>query len=202
MNKQQFGVIGIGVMGKNLAINVESRGLSVSVYDLSKMVTDEVLIEVKGKNIYGAYSIEEFVNSLETPRKILIMIKAGKPIDETIQRLIPYISKGDIIIDGGNSFFKDTIRRNKELQNLGINFIGVGVSGGEEGALKGPAIMPGGDINAYKLVQPILTAISAKVDGEPCCAYIGPNGAGHYVKMVHNGIEYGDMQLIDRKSVV
>lgn len=196
MNKQQFGVIGIGVMGKNLAINVESRGLSVSVYDLSKMVTDEVLIEVKGKNIYGAYSIEEFVNSLETPRKILIMIKAGKPIDETIQRLIPYISKGDIIIDGGNSFFKDTIRRNKELQNLGINFIGVGVSGGEEGALKGPAIMPGGDINAYKLVQPILTAISAKVDGEPCCAYIGPNGAGHYVKMVHNGIEYGDMQLI------
>ena len=140
MNKQQFGVIGIGVMGKNLAINVESRGLSVSVYDLSKMVTDEVLIEVKGKNIYGAYSIEEFVNSLETPRKILIMIKAGKPIDETIQRLIPYISKGDIIIDGGNSFFKDTIRRNKELQNLGINFIGVGVSGGEEGALKGPEI--------------------------------------------------------------
>ncbi|MBU3158449.1 NADP-dependent phosphogluconate dehydrogenase [Clostridium frigoris] len=196
MNKQQFGVIGIGVMGKNLAINVESRGLSVSVYDLSKIVTDEVLIQVKGKNIYGTYSIEEFVNSLETPRKILIMIKAGKPIDETIQRLIPYISKGDIIIDGGNSFFKDTIRRNKELQNLGFNFIGIGVSGGEEGALKGPAIMPGGDINAYKLVQPILTAISAKVDGEPCCTYIGPNGAGHYVKMVHNGIEYGDMQLI------
>jgi len=196
MNKQQFGVIGIGVMGKNLAINVESKGLSVSVYDLNKIVTDEVLIEVKGKNICGTYSIEEFVNSLETPRKILIMIKAGKPIDETIQRLIPYISKGDIIIDGGNSFFKDTIRRSKELQNLGFNFIGVGVSGGEEGALKGPAIMPGGDINAYKLVEPILTAISAKVDGEPCCTYIGSNGAGHYVKMVHNGIEYGDMQLI------
>lgn len=196
MDKQQFGVIGIGVMGKNLALNVESRGLTVSVYDQSKIKTDELLIEVKEKNIKGTYSIEEFVNSLEIPRKILLMIKAGKSVDEAIEKLIPHISKGDILIDGGNSFFMDTIRRSKELEGLGFKFIGTGVSGGEEGALKGPAIMPGGQIDAYKMVEPILTAISAKVNGEPCCTYIGANGAGHYVKMVHNGIEYGDMQLI------
>ena len=124
------------------------------------------------------------------------MIKAGKPVDETIEELIPYISKGDILIDGGNSFFMDTIRRSKKLEALGFKFIGTGVSGGEEGALKGPAIMPGGQIDAYKIVEPIFTAIAAKVDGEPCCTYIGANGAGHYVKMVHNGIEYADMQLI------
>jgi len=196
MGKQQFGVIGIGVMGKNLAINIESRGISVSVYDLNRIKTDELLIEAKGKNISGTYSVEEFINSLEIPRKILIMIKAGKPVDETIQNLIPYISKGDILIDAGNSFFMDTIRRSKELEDLGFNYIGTGVSGGEEGALKGPAIMPGGQIDAYKIVEPIFESISAKVDGEPCCTYIGANGAGHYVKMVHNGIEYGDMQLI------
>jgi len=196
MIKQQLGVIGIGVMGKNLAINVESRGISVSVYDLSSIKTEELLEEVKGKKFKGTYSIEEFVNSLETPRKILIMIKAGKSVDETIEKLIPYISKGDILIDGGNSFFMDTIRRSKKLEELGYKFIGTGVSGGEEGALKGPAIMPGGQLSAYNLVAPIFEAISAKVDGEPCCTYIGPNGAGHYVKMVHNGIEYGDMQLI------
>ena len=196
MDKQQFGVIGIGVMGKNLAINVESRGLSVSVYDQSKIATDELLIELKGKNIVGTYSIDEFVNSLQMPRKILIMIKAGKPVDGVIEELIPYISKGDILIDGGNSFFMDTIRRSKKLEELGFKFIGAGVSGGEEGALKGPAIMPGGQMDAYKIVEPILTSISAKVDGESCCTYIGANGAGHYVKMVHNGIEYADMQLI------
>jgi len=196
MGKQQFGVIGIGVMGKNLAINVESRGISVSVYDLNRIKTDELLIEAKGKNISGTYSVEEFINSLEIPRKILIMIKAGKPVDETIQNLIPHMSKGDILIDGGNSFFMDTIRRSKELEDLGFNYIGTGVSGGEEGALKGPAIMPGGQLDAYKTIAPIFEAISAKVDGEPCCTYIGANGAGHYVKMVHNGIEYGDMQLI------
>ena len=196
MEKQQFGVLGIAVMGKNLALNVESRGISVSVYSRNRITIDEFLIEAKGKNIKGAYSIEEFVNSLETPRKILIMIKAGLPVDETIDKLIPYISKGDILIDGGNSFFMDTIRRSKKLETLGFKFIGTGVSGGEEGALEGPAIMPGGELDAYKLVEPIFTAISAKVDGEPCCTYIGPNGAGHYVKMVHNGIEYGDMQLI------
>jgi len=196
MDKQQFGVLGIGVMGKNLALNVESRGFSVSVYNRSRIKTDELLIEAKERNIKGAYSIEEFVNSLETPRKILFMIKAGKYVDETIEKLIPYISKGDILIDGGNSFFMDTIRRSKELEKLGFKFIGTGVLRGKEGALKGPAIMPGGQEDAYKIVKPIFTAISAKVDGEPCCTYIGANGAGHYVKMVHNGIEYGDMQLI------
>ncbi|MBU3217023.1 NADP-dependent phosphogluconate dehydrogenase [Clostridium estertheticum] len=196
MKKQQFGVIGIAVMGKNLALNVESRGISVCVYSRNRTTIDEFLIEAKGKNIKGAYSIEEFVNSLETPRKILIMIKAGLPVDETIDKLIPYISKGDILIDGGNSYFMDTIRRSKKLEELGFKFIGTGVSGGEEGALKGPAIMPGGELDAYKIVEPIFTAISAKVDGEACCTYIGTNGAGHYVKMVHNGIEYGDMQLI------
>ena len=196
MDKQQFGVIGVGVMGKNLAINVESRGISVSVYDQSKIAIDKLLIEAKEKNIVGTYSIEEFVNSIEIPRKILIMIKAGKPVDGVIEELIPYISKGDILIDGGNSFFMDTIRRSKKLEELGFKFIGAGVSGGEQGALKGPAIMPGGQIDAYKIVEPILTAIAAKVDGESCCTYIGENGAGHYVKMVHNGIEYADMQLI------
>ncbi|APC39789.1 NADP-dependent phosphogluconate dehydrogenase [Clostridium estertheticum] len=196
MKKQQFGVLGIAVMGKNLALNVESRGISVCVYSRNRNTIDEFLIEAKGKNIKGAYSIEEFVNSLETPRKILIMIKAGLPVDETIDKLIPYISKGDILIDGGNSYFMDTIRRSKKLEELGFKFIGTGVSGGEEGALKGPAIMPGGEQDAYKIVEPIFTAISAKVDGEACCTYIGTNGAGHYVKMVHNGIEYGDMQLI------
>jgi 6-phosphogluconate dehydrogenase len=196
MDKQQFGVIGIGVMGKNIALNVESRGLSVSVYARSKDKLDELMQEVKGKNIKPAYSIEEFVDSLETPRKIFLMIKAGRAVDETIEKLIHYIAKGDIIIDGGNSFFMDTIRRSKELEALGFNFIGTGVSGGEEGALKGPAIMPGGQAEAYKMVEPIFNAIAAKVSGEDCCTYIGENGAGHYVKMVHNGIEYGDMQLI------
>jgi len=196
MKQQQFGVIGIGVMGKNLALNVESRGLSVSVYDRSRITTEELLLEVKEKNIVGTYSIEEFVNSLELPRKILIMIAAGKAVDKSIEELIPYISKGDILIDGGNSYFMDTIRRSEKLQALGFNFIGAGVSGGEEGALKGPSLMPGGQIDAYKIVEPIFTAIAAKVDGQPCCSYIGANGAGHYVKMVHNGIEYADMQLI------
>ncbi|MGH4140990.1 NADP-dependent phosphogluconate dehydrogenase [Clostridium sp.] len=196
MKKRQFGVIGIGVMGKNLALNIESRGISVSVYDRDKIAIAELLIETKEKSIGGTYTVEEFVNSLETPRKILVMIKAGKSVDDVIEELIPYISKGDILIDGGNSFFMDTVRRSKRLQGLGFKFIGTGVSGGEEGALKGPALMPGGDIKAYKIIEPIFTAIAAKVDGEPCCTYIGGNGAGHYVKMVHNGIEYADMQLI------
>ncbi|WML32215.1 NADP-dependent phosphogluconate dehydrogenase [Neobacillus sp. OS1-32] len=196
MSKQQIGVVGLAVMGKNLALNIESRGYSVAVYNRSSEKTNELLREHKGKNIVGTYSIEEFIHSLETPRKILLMVKAGKPTDATIEQLKPYLSKGDILIDGGNTFFADTQRRNKELEAAGIRFIGTGVSGGEEGALKGPAIMPGGQKDAYELVEPILTAISAKVNGDPCCTYIGPNGAGHYVKMVHNGIEYGDMQLI------
>lgn len=197
MSKQQIGVIGLAVMGKNLALNIESRGYSVSVYNRSSDKTEEFLAnEAKGKNFVGAYSIEEFVNSLEKPRKILLMVKAGSATDATISSLMPYLEKDDILIDGGNTYFQDTIRRNQELEASGIHFIGTGVSGGEEGALKGPSIMPGGQKEAYELVEPILTAISAKVDGDACCTYIGPNGAGHYVKMVHNGIEYGDMQLI------
>lgn len=196
MSKQQIGVIGLAVMGKNLAMNIESRGYSVSVYNRSREKTDEMLAETKGKNLVGTYTIEEFVQSLEKPRKILLMVKAGAATDATIEQLKPYLEKGDIIIDGGNTFFADTQRRNKELSELGLHFIGTGVSGGEEGALRGPSIMPGGQKEAYDLVAPIFQDISAKVNGEACTTYIGPDGAGHYVKMVHNGIEYGDMQLI------
>lgn len=196
MSKQQIGVVGLAVMGKNLALNIESRGFSVSVYNRSPEKTKELLDESPGKRLTGTYSVEEFVQSLETPRRILIMVKAGKPTDDTINQLVPHLSQGDILIDGGNAYFPDTVRRNRELEAQGFRFIGTGVSGGEEGALKGPSIMPGGQKDAYELVEPILTAISAKVDGDPCCTYIGPDGAGHYVKMVHNGIEYGDMQLI------
>ncbi|MEI2665154.1 MULTISPECIES: NADP-dependent phosphogluconate dehydrogenase [Rossellomorea] len=193
---QEIGVIGLAVMGKNLAWNIESRGYSVSVYNRSSEKTEEMMNESKGKNVNPTYSIEEFVNSLEKPRKILLMVKAGNPTDATIEQLKPYLEKGDILIDGGNTFFEDTRRRNQELSELGIHFIGTGVSGGEEGALTGPSIMPGGQKEAYDLVAPILKDIAAKVDGDPCTTYIGPDGAGHYVKMVHNGIEYGDMQLI------
>ncbi|EGL18992.1 MULTISPECIES: NADP-dependent phosphogluconate dehydrogenase [Paenibacillus] len=196
MSKQQIGVIGLAVMGKNLALNIESRGFTVSVFNRSPEKTKELLEEATGRNLVGTFSMEEFVQSLETPRKILIMVKAGQATDATIEQLVPLLSEGDILIDGGNAYFPDTQRRNKELEARGIRFIGTGVSGGEEGALKGPSIMPGGQKDAYKLVEPILTAISAKVNGDPCCTYIGPDGAGHYVKMVHNGIEYGDMQLI------
>lgn len=196
VSKQQIGVVGLAVMGKNLALNIESRGFTVSVFNRSAEKTRELLQEAEGKQLVGTYSVEEFVQSLEVPRKILIMVKAGGPTDDTINQLLPHLEKGDILIDGGNAFFPDTQRRNKELEAHGIRFVGTGVSGGEEGALKGPAIMPGGQESAYKLVEPILTAISAKVGDDACCTYIGPDGAGHYVKMVHNGIEYGDMQLI------
>lgn len=196
MSKQQIGVIGLAVMGKNLALNIESRGFTVSVYNRSREKTDDLMKEAAGKNLVPAYSIEEFVASLEVPRKILIMVQAGAGTDATIDSLVPHLTEGDIIIDGGNAYFPDTQRRSKELEAKGFRFIGTGVSGGEEGALKGPSIMPGGQESAYKLVEPILTAISAKVGGDACCTYIGPDGAGHYVKMVHNGIEYGDMQLI------
>ncbi|CAN7454881.1 NADP-dependent phosphogluconate dehydrogenase [Paenibacillus sp. LjRoot153] len=196
MSKQQIGVVGLAVMGKNLALNIESRGFTVSVFNRSAEKTKELLNEAPGKQLVGTYTVEEFVQSLEVPRKILIMVKAGGPTDDTINQLLPHLDKGDILIDGGNAFFPDTQRRNKELEAHGIRFVGTGVSGGEEGALKGPSIMPGGQEDAYKLVEPILTAISAKVGEDACCTYIGPDGAGHYVKMVHNGIEYGDMQLI------
>ena len=196
MGKQQIGVIGLAVMGKNLALNIESRGYSVSVYNRSRPSIDQLVEEAKGKNIVGTYTLEEFVNSLETPRKIIIMIRAGQPVDDVIESLKQYIEKGDLLIDCGNSFYMDTIRRSKDLAKEGYLFIGSGVSGGEEGALKGPSIMPGGPKEAYDLIEPVFMAISAKVDNNPCCTYIGTDGAGHYVKMVHNGIEYGDMQLI------
>jgi 6-phosphogluconate dehydrogenase len=196
MSKQQIGVIGLAVMGKNLAMNIESRGYSVSVYNRSREKTDEMVAETSGKKIVGTYTIEEFVQSLEIPRKVLLMVKAGAATDATIDQLKPFLEKGDIIIDGGNTYFADTQRRNQELSELGLHFIGTGVSGGEEGALLGPSIMPGGQKEAYDLVAPIFQDIAAKVNGEACTTYIGPDGAGHYVKMVHNGIEYGDMQLI------
>ncbi|EOL46014.1 NADP-dependent phosphogluconate dehydrogenase [Enterococcus caccae] len=197
MTKQQFGVVGMAVMGKNLALNIESRGYSVALFNRTGSKTTDVVEEHPDKNFKATYTIEEFVDSIEKPRRIMLMVQAGFATDATIQELLPHLDKGDILIDGGNTFFKDTIRRNEELANSGINFIGTGVSGGEEGALKGPSIMPGGQKEAYELVAPILEKISAKAeDGEPCVTYIGPNGAGHYVKMVHNGIEYGDMQLI------
>ncbi|EOL41855.1 6-phosphogluconate dehydrogenase, decarboxylating [Enterococcus phoeniculicola] len=197
MTKQQIGVVGMAVMGKNLALNIESRGYSVALFNRTGSKTEEVVKEHSDKNFKATYTIEEFVASIEKPRRILLMVKAGAATDATIQELLPHLDKGDILIDGGNTFFQDTIRRNEMLADSGINFIGTGVSGGEEGALKGPSIMPGGQKEAYELVAPILEQISAKAeDGEPCVTYIGPNGAGHYVKMVHNGIEYGDMQLI------
>ncbi|CDH07802.1 gluconate-6-phosphate dehydrogenase,decarboxylating [Xenorhabdus bovienii str. oregonense] len=196
MSKQQIGVVGMAVMGRNLALNIESRGYSVSIFNRSSDKTDEVIAENPGKKLVPSYSIEEFVGSLEKPRRILLMVKAGEATDKTIASLTPHLDKGDILIDGGNTYFQDTIRRNRELSAQGFNFIGTGVSGGEEGALKGPSIMPGGQKEAYELVAPILKEIAAKVDGEPCVTYIGADGAGHYVKMVHNGIEYGDMQLI------
>ncbi|KXY42353.1 NADP-dependent phosphogluconate dehydrogenase [Bacillus sp. FSL M7-1020] len=196
MAKLQIGVVGVGVMGKSLALNFESKGYSVALYDISKEKVDEIIEENRGKNLVGTHIVEEFVNSLESPRKILLMVNAGEITDKAIDSLVPHLDKGDILIDGGNTYFNDTIRRNKRLAEEGINFIGAGVSGGEEGALKGPSIMPGGQKDAYEKVKDMLENISAKVNNEPCCSYIGPNGAGHYVKMVHNGIEYGDMQLI------
>ncbi|WP_426457134.1 NADP-dependent phosphogluconate dehydrogenase [Staphylococcus cohnii] len=194
---QQIGVVGLAVMGKNLAWNIESRGYSVSVFNRSSEKTDEMVKESEGKNIHPTYSMEEFVNSLEKPRKILLMVKAGTATDATIDTLLPLLDDDDILIDGGNTNYQDTIRRNKALAESGVNFIGMGVSGGEVGALTGPSLMPGGQEAAFNKVSHILEAISAKAkDGAPCVAYIGPNGAGHYVKMVHNGIEYADMQLI------
>jgi len=203
MGKQAIGVVGLAVMGRNLALNIESRGHAVSVYNRSREKTDELIAEYPDRKLVPAFTLEEFVESLEKPRRILLMVKAGEPTDATIASLKPLLEKGDILIDGGNTHFTDTIRRNQELAKAGLHFIGTGVSGGEEGALKGPSIMPGGQRDAYDLVAPILTEIAAKApDGEPCVAYMGPDGAGHFVKMVHNGIEYGDMQLIAESYAV
>ena len=191
---QQFGVIGLSVMGKNLALNVRNHGFSVSGYSIDKPEID-ALAKYEDDKLKPCYTLEEFVNSLEKPRKILIQIMAGAPVDETLHKLLPLLDKGDIVIDGGNSNYHDTNRRYHEMEKHGIHFIGMGVSGGEEGALNGPALMPGGDEEAYKEVAPILEAIAAKnKEGKPCVSYMGPEGAGHYVKMVHNGIEYAIMQ--------
>jgi len=197
MVKRSFGVIGLAVMGENLALNVESRGFPIAVYNRTPAKTETFMSERgQGKDIKAAYSLEEFVNSLERPRKILVMVKAGSPVDGVIQQLKPLLEEGDMIIDGGNSLYEDTERRTRELEATGLGFVGMGVSGGEEGALKGPSLMPGGTEAAYRELEPILTKIAAQVDDGPCVTFIGPGGAGHYVKMVHNGIEYGDMQLI------
>ncbi len=193
-----IGLIGLAVMGENLVLNMESKGFQVSVYNRSvKKVDDFLSARAKGKNIVGAHSIEELVASLAHPRKVMIMVKAGSAVDEMIETLIPHLSPGDIIIDGGNTHFPDTNRRTAYVESKGLLYIGTGVSGGEEGALLGPSIMPGGSKAAWPIVKPIFQAIAAKVDnGSPCCDWVGENGAGHFVKMVHNGIEYGDMQLI------
>lgn len=198
MDKQQIGLIGLAVMGENLVLNMESKGFSVAVYNRTTSKVDAFINDrAKGKNIKGCYSIKELIASLERPRKVILLVKAGKPVDDFIELLTPHLDPGDIIIDGGNSHFPDTIRRTKYIESKELLYIGTGVSGGEEGALKGPSIMPGGSKKAWPLVKPIFQKIAAHTDdGEPCCDWVGENGAGHFVKMVHNGIEYGDMQMI------
>ena len=196
-NQCDIGLIGLAVMGENLVLNMESKGYHVAVFNRTTEVTEKFAAgRGEGKNFHPARSMEEFVGALKRPRKAMIMVKAGGPVDAVIKQLTPLLDKGDVIIDGGNSLFTDTQRRWKELEERGIHFVGCGVSGGEEGALKGPSLMPGGSREAYEIIAPIFRKIAAQVDGEPCCRYMGPDGAGHYVKMVHNGIEYGDMQLI------
>ena len=191
-----FGVIGLGVMGQNLALNVEEHGFPVAVWNYETDWTDKFINGNKGKKFTGSKSLEELAKNLERPRRILVMIKAGAPVDQTLEKLKGVLDKGDIVIDGGNSWFKDTQRREAEMSKTGIRFFGAGVSGGEEGARHGPCLMPGGDREAYAHVKPVFEAISAKTDSGACVTYCGGDGAGHYVKMVHNGIEYGDMQLL------
>ena len=192
----KIGMIGLGVMGENLARNIERNGYSIAVWNREPEKVDAFVARLQGHEVIGAKTPEEFVKSLERPRKAILLVKAGDPVDWTVNQIKPYLDEGDIIIDGGNSYFIDTERRERDLKTEGFNFIGSGVSGGEKGALWGPSLMPGGDRNAYEQIRPIWEAISAKVNDEPCVTYIGPGGAGHFVKMVHNGIEYGDMQLI------
>ena len=193
-----IGLVGLAVMGENLALNMESKGFHVSVYNRTVEKVDHFMEgRGKGLNFYGAHSLEDFISSLKSPRKVFLMVKAGKPVDDFIEKLIPLLDKGDIIIDGGNTHFPDTARRTEYVESKGLLYIGTGVSGGEEGALKGPSMMPGGSPAAWPYVKPIFQGISAKVaDGTPCCDWVGQGGAGHFVKMVHNGIEYGDIQLI------
>jgi 6-phosphogluconate dehydrogenase len=196
-NQCDIGLIGLAVMGENLVLNMESKGFSLAVFNRTTEVTDKFADgRAQGKNIRPTRAMEEFVGALKRPRKAMIMVKAGAPVDAVIGQLAPLLEKGDVIIDGGNSLFTDTQRRCKDLEGRGLHFIGCGVSGGEEGALKGPSLMPGGSRESWEIIAPIFRKIAAQVDGEPCVRYMGPDGAGHYVKMVHNGIEYGDMQLI------
>jgi 6-phosphogluconate dehydrogenase len=196
-NQCDIGLIGLAVMGENLVLNMESKGFSVAVFNRTIAVTEKFAsTRAKDKNIQPTKTVEELIHALKRPRKVMIMIKAGNPVDQVIGEIAPLLEKGDVIIDGGNSLFTDTQRRGKELEAKGLHFIGCGVSGGEEGALKGPSLMPGGPRDAWEIIAPIFRKIAAQVDGEPCCRYMGADGAGHYVKMVHNGIEYGDMQLI------
>lgn len=191
-----IGVIGLGVMGSNIALNMANKGEQVAVYNYTRDLTDKLLQKIEGQALTPYYEIEEFVQALEKPRRIFLMVTAGNAIDSVIQSVVPFLEKGDVIMDGGNSHYKDTERRYDELKALGIGYLGIGISGGEVGALTGPSIMPGGDQEVYNKVAPILTKIAAQVNDTPCCTYIGPKGAGHFVKMVHNGIEYADMQLI------
>ncbi len=199
-NNCDIGLIGLAVMGENLALNIESRGFKIAVFNRTTSKVDELINgRAKGKNFVGCHSLEELVESLASPRKVMLMVKAGAAVDAFIEKLIPLLEPGDVIIDGGNTHFSETERRTKYVESKGLLYVGTGVSGGEEGALKGPSMMPGGSEKAWPLVKPIFQAIAAKVgpgDGVPCCEWVGPRGAGHYVKMVHNGIEYGDMQLI------
>lgn len=195
--KNDIGIIGLAVMGRSLALNMADHGYRVAGYNRSRAVTEGMVEKYPHEHFVPYYDLQQFIESLKTPRKIMIMVKAGKPVDAVIDQLLPLLEKGDIILDGGNSFFEDTIRRTSYVQKQDMHYFGVGVSGGEEGARFGPSIMPGGNKQAYEEVRPILESIAAKAeDGAPCCTYIGENGAGHYVKMVHNGIEYADMQLI------
>ncbi|MBN2352233.1 MAG: decarboxylating NADP(+)-dependent phosphogluconate dehydrogenase [Spirochaetales bacterium] len=198
MKQADIGLIGLAVMGENLILNMESKGFTVACYNRTVSKVDNFLSgRAKGKHILGAHTLEELVKPVKTPRKIMMMVKAGRAVDDFIESILPLLSKGDILIDGGNSHFPDTIRRTAYLEGKGFRYIGAGVSGGEEGALRGPSIMPGGSPSAWPEVKPIFQTIAAKTDdGEPCCDWVGENGAGHFVKMVHNGIEYGDMQLI------
>ncbi|MDD6882798.1 MAG: decarboxylating NADP(+)-dependent phosphogluconate dehydrogenase, partial [Eubacteriales bacterium] len=197
MKKADIGLIGLAVMGENLALNMESKGFTVAVFNrTTSRVTEFIEGRAKGKHFIGTYSIQELADNLEKPRKVMMMVKAGAPVDALIEQLLAVLEPGDIIIDGGNSHFPDTIRRTEYVESKGLRYIGTGVSGGEEGALHGPSMMPGGSPEAWPYVKPIFQSICAHVNGEPCCDWVGEGGAGHFVKMVHNGIEYGDMQLI------
>ncbi len=198
MGKADIGLVGLAVMGENLILNMESRGFTVAAFNRTTSKVDRFVNgRAKGKNVLGAHSVEEFVALLKRPRKVMIMVKAGKAVDDFIEQILPHLEPGDILIDGGNTHYPDTIRRTAHVESQGMLYVGTGVSGGEEGALTGPSIMPGGSPAAWPQVKPIFQAIAAKTeDGTPCCDWVGENGAGHFVKMVHNGIEYGDMQLI------